>query len=44
MYSTGNVTEELWMDFCDTVQETVTKTILPKKKFKKAVCRGLTNC
>ena len=28
--------EELWMEFCDTVQEAVIKTIPPKKKRKKA--------
>ena len=30
------VPEELWMEVCDTVQEAVTKTILKKKKCKKA--------
>ena len=29
-------TEELWMEVCDTVQETVIKTIPKKKKCKKA--------
>ena len=28
--------EELWMEVCDTVQEVVIKTILKKKKCKKA--------
>ena len=28
--------EELWMEVCDTVQEAVIKTILKKKKWKKA--------
>ena len=27
--------EELWMEVCDTVQETVINTILKKKKCKK---------
>ena len=30
------VPEELWTEFCDTVQETVIKTIPKKKKCKKA--------
>ena len=30
------VLEELWMEVCNIVQEAVTKTILKKKKFKKA--------
>ena len=30
------VTEELWMEFCDIVQEAVIKTIPKKKKCKKA--------
>ena len=30
------VPEELWMEFCDIVQEAVTKTITKKKKCKKA--------
>ena len=30
------VPEELWMEVCNIVQEAVTKTILKKKKFKKA--------
>ena len=29
------VPEELWMEVCDTVQETVINTILKKKKCKK---------
>ena len=28
--------EELWTEVCDTVQEVVSKTILKKKKCKKA--------
>ena len=32
----GRVSEELWMEVCDTVQEAVTKTIPKKKKYKKA--------
>ena len=32
----GRVPDELWMDICDTVQETGIKTIPKKKKFKKA--------
>ena len=28
--------EELWKEVCNTVPEAVTKTILNKKKFKKA--------
>ena len=32
------VTEELWMEVHDLVQETVTKTIPKKKKCKKAKC------
>ena len=28
--------EELWMEVCDTVQETVVKTIPKKNKFKRA--------
>ena len=28
--------EELWTEVCDIVQEAVTKTILKKKKYKKA--------
>ena len=30
------VPEELWIKVCNTVQEAVTKTILKKKKYKKA--------
>ena len=30
------VPEELWTEVCDIVQETVSKTILKKKKCKKA--------
>ena len=30
------VPEELWMEFCDIVQEAVIKTISKKKKCKKA--------
>ena len=30
------VPEELWTEVCDIVQEAVIKTILKKKKFKKA--------
>ena len=30
------MTEELWMEVCDIVQEAVIKTIPKKKKFKKA--------
>ena len=30
------VPEELWIEVCDTVQETVIKTIAKKKKCKKA--------
>jgi len=29
-------TEELWTEVCNTAQEAVTKTILKKKKCKKA--------
>ena len=32
----GRVPDELWMDICDTVQETGIKTIPKKKKCKKA--------
>ena len=28
--------EELWMEFCDTMQKAVTKTIPKKKKWNKA--------
>ena len=39
------VPDELWMEVCDTVQETGIKTIPKKKKCKKAKgsLRGLTN-
>ena len=30
------MSEELWMEVCDTVQEAVIKTIPKKKKWKKA--------
>ena len=30
------VSEELWIEVCDSVQEAVIKTILKKKKWKKA--------
>ena len=30
------VRDELWMEVCDTVQETVIKTIPKKRKYKKA--------
>ena len=30
------VPDKLWMEVCNTVQEVVTKTILKKKKCKKA--------
>ena len=30
------VSEELWTEICNNVQETVTKTIPKKKKYKKA--------
>ena len=33
---TNRVPEELWMEVCDIVQETVIKTIPKKKKCKKA--------
>ena len=33
---TDRVAEELWMEVCDTVQEAGIKTILKKKKCKKA--------
>ena len=32
----NRVPEELWMQVCDIVQEAVIKTILKKKKWKKA--------
>ena len=32
------VPDELWMEFCDIVQETGIKTIPKKKKCKKAKC------
>ena len=34
--SSGRVTEDLWMEVCNFVQEVVTKTICKKKKCKKA--------
>ena len=40
------VPEELWMEVCNTVQEVVIKSMLRKKKCKKAnvlVKEGLTN-
>ena len=43
---TDRVPDELWMEVCDTVQETGIKTIPKKKKCKKAkmvVGGGLTN-
>ena len=33
-----SMTEELWMEVCDMVQESGIKTILKKKKCKKAKC------
>ena len=33
---TDRVPDEVWMDVCDTVQETGIKTILKKKKCKNA--------
>ena len=30
--------DELWMEVCDIVQETVIKSIPKKKKFKKSKC------
>ena len=33
---TDRVPDELWMEVCDTVQETGIKTILKKRKCKKA--------
>ena len=35
-YLVDRAPEELWMEFCNTVQEAVTKTIPKKKKHKKA--------
>ena len=32
----GRVPEELWTEVCDIIQDTVIKTIPPKKKCKKA--------
>jgi len=32
------VPDELWMEVCDTVQETGIKTIPKKKKWKKVKC------
>ena len=37
------MTEELWMEICNTVQKVVIKTICKKKKCKMAVWGGLTN-
>ena len=40
------VSEELWTEVCNTVQKTVTKTLLKKKKCqegKAVVLGGLTN-
>ena len=36
LYLTDRVPEELWLEVCDTVQESVIKTIPKKKKCKKA--------
>ena len=36
LYMIDTVSEELWMEVCDIVQETGIKTIPKKKKFKKA--------
>ena len=36
----GRMPEELWMEVCDIIQEAVSKTILKKKKCKKA--KGLS--
>ena len=36
MVRSDRVPEELWMEFCDIVQEAVIKTIPKKKKCKKA--------
>ena len=36
LHMVDRVTEELWTRVYNTVQETVTKTIFKKKKFKKA--------
>ena len=33
----GRMPEELWMEVCDIIQETVIKTIPKKKKCKKAI-------
>ena len=35
-FISGRVPEELWMEICNIVQESVTKTIPKKKKCKKA--------
>ena len=35
LYMIDGVPEELWMEVCNTVQETVIKTILKKKKLKR---------
>ena len=34
----GRMSEELWMEVCDIIQEAVIKTIPKKKKCKKAKC------
>ena len=36
MIRSDRVTEELWMEVCDTVHKAVIKTIPKKKKWKKA--------
>ena len=36
LYLIETVHDELWMEVCDTVQETGIKTILKKKKWKEA--------
>ena len=36
LYMIDTVSEELWMEVCDIVQETGIKTIPKKKKCKKA--------
>ena len=38
------VSEELWMEVCDTVQEAVVKNNPKKKKFKKAKCFLMMLC
>ena len=35
-FLTDRVSDELWMEVCDIVQETRIKTILMEKKYKKA--------